>query len=102
MNPDDNPIKYLNSVTANHKFSFKIISEESMLTSLMMLKSGKAPGPDGVSTNLVKDVGTPTFKSGAPNEKNNYRPISVLSVFAKLFEKIVHDQLSDFSFLIEY
>ena len=54
MNHDDDPIKYLNSVNANHKFSFKIISEESMLTSLLMLKSGKAPGPDGVSTNLVK------------------------------------------------
>ena len=36
------------------------------------------------------------FKSGARNEKINYRPISVLSVFAKLFEKNVHDQLSDF------
>ena len=102
-----------------------------MLTSLMMLKSGKAPGPDSVSTNLAKDVAksienplvmilnaslakglvpnvwklakiTPILKPGARNEKNNYRPISVLSVFAKLFEKIVHDQLSDFLFLIEY
>ena len=27
-----------------------------MLTSLMTLKSGKAPDPDGVSTNLVKDA----------------------------------------------
>ena len=96
-----------------------------MLTSLMMLKIGKAPGRDGVPTNLVKDAAksiakplvmifnaslekglvpnvwklakiTPIFKPGARNEKNNYRPISVLSVFAKLFEKIVHDQLSDF------
>ena len=76
-----------------------------------MLKSGKAPGPDGVPTNLVKDAAksiakhlmmifnaslekglvpnvwklakiTPLFKSGARNEKNNYRPISILSVFA--------------------
>ena len=39
---------------------------------------------------------TPIFKSVARNEKNKYRPISVLSVFAYLFEIIVHDQLSDF------
>ena len=37
-----------------------------------------------------------TCASGARNEENNYRPISVLSVFSKLFEKVVHDQLSDF------
>ena len=99
--------------------------EEAMLTSLNMLKNGKAPGPDGVPTNLVKDAAnfiakplmmifnaslkqgifpniwklakiTPVFKSGAGNEENNYRPISVLSFFAKLFEKVVNDQLSDF------
>ena len=113
VKPDDDPIKYLHPTDSNQKFSFKLMSEESMLRSLKMLKSGKAPGPDGVPTNLVKDAAkfiakgivpdvwklakiTPIFKTGARNEKNNYRPISVLSVFAKLFEKIVHDQLSDF------
>ena len=69
-----------------------------MLRSLKMLKSGKAPGPDGVPTNLVKDAAkfsakplamifnaslakgivpdvwklakiTPIFKTGARNEK---------------------------------
>ena len=102
-----------------------------MLTSLMTLKSCKAPGPDGVSTNLVKDAAksiakplvmtfnaslakglvpnvwklakiTPIFKSGARNEKNKYRPISVLSVFAKLFEKICMTSFPTSSFLIEY
>ena len=125
VKPDDDPIKYLHPNDSDQRFSFKLMSEESMLRSLKMLKSGKAPGPDGVPTNLVKDAAkfiakplamifnaslakgivpdvwklakiTPIFKTGARNEKNNYRPISVLSVFAKLFEKIVHDQLSDF------
>ena len=51
----------------------------------------------GIVPNVWKPAKiTPIFKTGARNEKNNYRPISVLSVFAKLFEKIVHDQLSDF------
>jgi len=34
VNPDDDPIKYLNSVDINHKFSFKIMNEEAVLTSL--------------------------------------------------------------------
>ena len=56
MKTDDDLLKYLNSVDVNHKFSFQIISEEAMLTYLMMLKGGKAPGPDGVPANLVKDA----------------------------------------------
>ena len=125
IKPDDDPIKYLHPNDSNQKFSFKLMSEESVLRSLKMLKSDKSRGPDGVPTNLVKDATkfiakplamifnaslatgivpnvwklakiTPIFKTGARNEKNNYRPISVLPVFAKLFENIVHDQLSDF------
>ena len=56
MKPDDDPIKYLHPTDSNQKFSFKLMSEESMLRSLKMLMSGKAPGPDGVPTNLVKDA----------------------------------------------
>ena len=112
VKPDDDPIKYLHPTDSNQKFPFKLMSEESMPRSLKMLKSGKAPGPDGVPNNLLKDATkfiakplamifnaslatgivpnvwklakiTSIFKTGARNEKNNYRPISVLSVFAK-------------------
>ena len=33
---------------------------------------------------------TPIFKQGARNEMNNYRPISVISVMAKAFERIIY------------
>ena len=36
---------------------------------------------------------TPLFKQGDRDDLNNYRPISVISVMAKVFERIVHDQL---------
>ena len=35
----------------------------------------------------------PLFKAGDRNDVNNYRPISVISFVAKVFERIVYDQL---------
>ena len=34
------------------------------------------------------------FKSGSKSDMGNYRPISVLSVFSRLLEKLGHDQVS--------
>ena len=39
---------------------------------------------------------TPIHKSGSKSDLNNYRPISVISVFARMLERLVHDQLSEF------
>jgi hypothetical protein len=39
---------------------------------------------------------TPIFKSGAKKDVNNYRPISVISIFSRILERIVHDQMFDF------
>jgi len=36
------------------------------------------------------------FKQGERSDRNNYRPISVISVIAKVFERIVYDQLYSF------
>ena len=33
------------------------------------------------------------FKQGPASDLNNYRPISVISVIAKVFERIVYDKL---------
>ena len=39
---------------------------------------------------------TPLFKQGGTCGLNNYRPVSVISVIAKVFERIVYDQLYNF------
>ena len=39
---------------------------------------------------------TPIFKEGNKADCGNYRPISVISAVAKVFEKLVYQQLSSF------
>ena len=38
----------------------------------------------------------PVHKEGAKNDVTNYRPISLLSVFSKIYEKIMHNRVLDF------
>ena len=38
----------------------------------------------------------PVFKSGDPCLRTNYRPISVLSIIAKVFETVVHQQVTSY------
>ena len=131
MNPDDDPIKYLNSVDVSHKFSFKITSEEAMLTCLMMLKGSKAPGSDGVSTNLIKDAEksiakplmmifnaslakgivpdirklakiTPVFKSGARIEKIIIGQFRFCLFLQSYLKKLCMTSYRTSSFQIEY
>ena len=85
----------------------------------------KATGLDNISANLIRECAdiisdplydlfkkslmsgifpgdwkcarvTPLFKQGESSDLNNYRPISVISVVAKVFERIVYDQLYNF------
>ena len=56
---------------------------------------------DSVINGIFPDIwklarATQIFKSGAKNDANNYRPISVISVFSRMLERLVHDQLFDF------
>ena len=39
---------------------------------------------------------TSVFKKGDSTKKENYRPISTLSNLSKVFERILHDQISNF------
>ena len=37
----------------------------------------------------------PIFKQGSKDDRSNYRPVSVLPVVSRLFEKLVYNQLYD-------
>ena len=65
--------------------------EDSLV--IMFNKSlGTASFPDSWKTARV----TPIFKDGEKDEKSNYRPISILPVISKVFERIVFNQLYEY------
>ena len=56
---------------------------------------------DSVQTGIFPDSMqyadiTPSHKKGDKCKKENYRPISILSSFSKIFESIMHDDISQF------
>lgn len=94
-------------------------------TMIRNLKNGSAPGLDGFSNELVKSIRdkismplttifnlslstgcfpdawkiaavTPIHKDGSKDCPTNYRPISLLSVFSKILEKLVNNRLVSF------
>ena len=43
------------------------------------------------SETLKRADTTPIFKKGNDNEKENYRPLSMLSAFSRVFEKLLFE-----------
>ena len=46
---------------------------------------------------------TPIHKNGSKNLINNFRPITIINIFAKIFESIIHNKLFTYlsSFIID-
>lgn len=112
--------------TAMHSFSeFKKITEEETKIIINNLRSSSSPGYDKITVDLLKilsdhllkpithiintsfengkfpsnyktTIVTPIFKSGNEMEISNYRPISLISNVAKIYEKAVKKQLTEF------
>lgn len=106
----------------NVTFHFKTVSEESVRKAINNLHSKSSTGFDGISTKLLKYlkdelIGNltelintsitrsefpdllkiakviPLHKKGDKTSMNNYRPVSLLSAFSKVYERIIHEQL---------
>ena len=39
---------------------------------------------------------TPVFKKGDPKLLDNYRPVSIIPILGKIFEKVIYRRLYDF------
>ena len=106
-------------------FSFNYTSVIIIHEYLRQLKVKKAAGLDNIPPRMIRDgasvlskplahiinlslkCGTvpsewkiakinPLFKSGKTSDLNNYRPISILPIFSKIMEKVVHHQLIEY------
>ena len=125
-NDNNNDLSYINNINIIHnKFSFSSTSSSIVFSHLNKLYRSKAKGLDNISAKIVRECAdlisvslcdlcnksllsgifpddwkcarvTPLFKQGEASDLNNYRPISVISVIAKVFERIVYDQLYNF------
>ena len=116
-------------------FNLKKVEASSVLKSLTGVKINKATGIDKISNKILKIAApviyknltdlfnlsitsgvfpsdwkiakvSPLFKSGDLSNANNYRPISVLPTIARVFERLIFDQLytyvNDNNFLYTY
>jgi hypothetical protein len=113
---DDNFPNNLDSITA---------TEEEVHDLLKCIDTTKATGPDGISPKLLYEAGAsivpsltklinlslstskvpkkwkianviPLFKKGDKHERNNYRPVSLLSCVSKILERIVFKHFFNF------
>lgn len=104
---------------------FLKVSVKDVKNTILALKNTNSTGWDGIPTNVIKAVHNiianplaqvinqcleegcfpevlkyaevkPLFKKGSRQVMGNYRPISILPVISKIFEKVVVSQIQDF------
>ena len=108
-----------------NSFSFSIVSENRILKYLNNLSANKATGLDGIPSRFIKDGASiiasplthvinlsiiqgsvpddlklarviPLFKKNDKTEVSNYRPVSILCILSKVFEKVIFDQVEEY------
>lgn len=106
-------------------FDFKAIEQKDVVKVIKSLKNKKSAGWDEISVDLMKKVIDsisepltiiinqsfqnnifpkqfkygelkPLFKKGEKHNPDNYRPVSLLPSFSKIFEKIAYKQIYNF------
>ena len=126
-NGDKSCLEYLN--ITDQRFCFTPTNSSQVLLLLNKLSKSKATGLNKISVRLIRECadlicisiskifncfftmgifpdgwksakGIPLFEQGSSSDMNNYRPISVISAVAKVFERIIYDQI--YAYLSEH
>ena len=125
-NSDVNFMDYLTETTKTENvFKFQVISVTKVVGLLRSLNPCKSTGIDEISAKVIRIAAPviaesltkifntaiysetvpfdwkvarviPLHKSGPRNLFNNYRPVSILSIISKVFEKLLYEQLYDY------
>ena len=74
---------------------FKIIKDNADIFSNFILKNFNKSIIEGKFPDQLKkaDV-SPVFKNGNHNDKTNYRPVSILPLFSKIYERLIYNQVN--------
>ena len=76
-----------------------VLKRISTITSPILANFYNAFMSSGTFPNVLKTgIVSPVYKKGNPQQFDNYRPISTLSIFSKLLEKLIYIRI--YSFLI--
>ena len=76
-----------------------VLKRKSTITSPILAKFYNTFMSSGTFPSVLKTgIVSPVYKKGNPQQFDNYRPISTLSIFSKLFEKLIYKRI--YSFLI--
>lgn len=116
---------HLQAISHTCSFTFSHVTQDQVMAIIASLNDRKAAGFDGFKTTFIKKIAnfivsplcniinrsidtsifpddmklakiTPLYKKGSKNLCENYRPISILSVFSKITEKVINDQILNY------
>ena len=122
--PDTDIHQDIPNMNVEEELNRIVITDEEIRNKIDSLKFGKAPGPDGISSSILKNLKeqlveplrilfqqsidqecvpedwkqakvVPLFKKGAKGVAANYRPVSLTSTVCKLLESIIRDAITD-------
>ena len=120
---DQDPLSYITD-NNSHSMLLNSVSEEETVTTIKLLKES-SPGHDAIHSKVIKSsyqhflkpltylinlsfstgifpdklktaCVIPLYKSGDKSEIINYRPVSLLSVFSKIFERLMYNRVVSF------